>query len=31
LHHEGDHPLMWSQAKVFRAACDRFLAELGPS
>jgi pimeloyl-ACP methyl ester carboxylesterase len=31
LHHEGDHPLMWSQAQVFRAACDRFLAELDAS
>lgn len=28
LHHEGEHPLMWSRAATFRHVADRFLHEL---
>lgn len=28
LHHEGDHPLMWSQPTVFRGVVDAFLHSL---
>ncbi len=28
LHSQGTHPLMWSQAAVFRRVCDSFLLEL---
>jgi pimeloyl-ACP methyl ester carboxylesterase len=28
LHSTGEHPLMWSQADVFRRVCDGFLLEL---
>jgi pimeloyl-ACP methyl ester carboxylesterase len=28
LHSQGDHPLMWSQAAVFRRVCDSFVLEL---